>query len=74
MGGRPGARRDKKDGVDVVEGSLRCASCREIYAIEDSIPNILPPLRSMADPTHVLTRQRSLGRYAEYEISKVILY
>jgi len=32
----------KKDGIEVVEGSLRCASCGEIYAIEDSIPNMLP--------------------------------
>lgn len=28
---------------DVVEGSLLCAQCDEIYPIEDSIPNLLPP-------------------------------
>ena len=33
----------KEDGDEIVEGSLLCASCGETYAIEDTIPNMLPP-------------------------------
>ena len=33
----------KEEGDDVVEGSLHCAKCDEIYPIQDSIPNLLPP-------------------------------
>ena len=37
----------KEDDVEVVEGSLHCASCDKTYPIEDTIPNLLPPaLRS----------------------------
>ena len=32
-----------KDGDEIVEGSLTCASCDEVYPIEESIPNLLPP-------------------------------
>ena len=32
-----------EDEDEVVEGSLRCTSCGETYAIEDTIPNLLPP-------------------------------
>lgn len=28
---------------EIVEGSLKCQSCDEIYPIEDTIPNMLPP-------------------------------
>ena len=28
---------------DIVTGRLRCSSCDEVYPIEDSIPNLLPP-------------------------------
>ena len=37
----------KEEGDEIVEGSLRCGSCGEAYAIEDTIPNMLPP--SMRD-------------------------
>jgi uncharacterized protein YbaR (Trm112 family) len=33
----------KEEGDEVIEGSLRCATCNETYPIEDSIPNLLPP-------------------------------
>ncbi len=29
-------------GEEIVEGSLRCTVCGEVYPIEDSIPNLLP--------------------------------
>ncbi len=32
----------KQEKDEVVEGSLRCTSCSETYAIEDTIPNMLP--------------------------------
>ncbi len=28
---------------EVVEGSLTCQKCQEVYPIEDYIPNLLPP-------------------------------
>ena len=28
---------------EIVEGSLRCGACDEVYSIEESIPNMLPP-------------------------------
>ena len=28
---------------DIVEGTLRCATCRFDYPIEEGIPNLLPP-------------------------------
>ncbi|MEA3166011.1 MAG: uncharacterized protein QOJ26_880 [Thermoplasmata archaeon] len=28
---------------DIVEGSLRCSTCRFDYPIEEGIPNLLPP-------------------------------
>jgi len=31
-----------KDG-DIVEGTLTCSECGEVYPIEDGIPNLLPP-------------------------------
>ena len=33
----------KEDGEEIVEGSLRCDACDEVYPIEDTIPNLLPP-------------------------------
>jgi uncharacterized protein YbaR (Trm112 family) len=27
----------------VIEGSLTCAKCEQVFAIEDGIPNLLPP-------------------------------
>jgi uncharacterized protein YbaR (Trm112 family) len=28
---------------DVIEGTLTCTECGEVYPIEDGIPNLLPP-------------------------------
>ncbi|MBI2864875.1 MAG: methytransferase partner Trm112 [Chloroflexi bacterium] len=28
---------------EIVRGSLYCAKCDEVYPIEESIPNLLPP-------------------------------
>ena len=40
-------RVETEEGQEVVKGSLHCQHCTEIYPIEDSIPNLLPPsLRS----------------------------
>ncbi len=33
----------RRDGVEIVEGSLRCGACPADYPIEDGIPNLLPP-------------------------------
>ena len=33
----------KEDEEEIVEGSLRCDACNEVYPIEDTIPNLLPP-------------------------------
>ncbi len=32
-----------QDGDEIVAGSLRCRECGEVYPIEDTIPNMLPP-------------------------------
>ena len=32
-----------EDGDEIVSGAMTCASCDEVYPIEDSIPNLLPP-------------------------------
>ena len=34
---------DKEDKDDVIDGSLTCGTCNEVYPIKDSIPNLLPP-------------------------------
>ena len=34
---------DKEDANEVIEGSLTCTQCNEVYPIQDSIPNLLPP-------------------------------
>jgi len=33
----------KKQGDEIVEGSLTCANCRVDYPIADGIPDLLPP-------------------------------
>ena len=33
---------DKQDGDEIVEGSLKCQQCGEVYPIQDTIPNMLP--------------------------------
>jgi uncharacterized protein len=33
----------KKDGAEIVEGSLACAACKVDYPIADGIPDLLPP-------------------------------
>ena len=33
----------KEENDEVIEGTLRCASCGQTYPIEDTIPNLLPP-------------------------------
>jgi uncharacterized protein YbaR (Trm112 family) len=34
---------EEEEGDEVVRGSLTCSQCSEVYPIEDSIPNLLPP-------------------------------
>lgn len=33
----------KKEGVEIVEGSLACARCHVEYPISEGIPDLLPP-------------------------------
>ncbi len=33
----------KQEGEEIVEGSLTCVECGEIYPIQNTIPNMLPP-------------------------------
>ena len=33
----------KQEGEEIVEGSLTCTECGEIYPIQNTIPNMLPP-------------------------------
>jgi len=33
----------KKEGAEIVEGTLACAKCRVDYPISDGIPDLLPP-------------------------------
>ncbi|MFA7249950.1 MAG: methytransferase partner Trm112 [Dehalococcoidia bacterium] len=33
----------REEGGEVLEGTLECTSCHEIYPIVDGIPNLLPP-------------------------------
>ena len=32
-----------QEGDEIVEGTLTCKECGEIFPIEDTIPNMLPP-------------------------------
>ncbi len=34
---------DKKEGEDIISGTIRCVKCGNTYPVEDSIPNMLPP-------------------------------
>ena len=34
---------DQANGDEVIQGSLKCTQCGEVYPIEDRIPNLLPP-------------------------------
>ncbi len=34
---------EETDGDEIVEGTLTCTECGEVYPIEDGIPNLLPP-------------------------------
>jgi len=34
---------DTRDDDDILEGTLTCTDCGEVYPIEDVIPNLLPP-------------------------------
>ena len=33
----------KKDGKEIVEGTITCTKCKHPYPIEEGIPNLLPP-------------------------------
>ena len=33
----------RKEGDEVLEGTLRCMKCGATYPIDDGIPNLLPP-------------------------------
>jgi uncharacterized protein len=33
----------KKDGVEIVDGTLTCARCHVDYPISEGIPDLLPP-------------------------------
>ena len=37
----------EESGDEVIQGTLTCGQCGEVYPIEDRIPNLLPP--SMRD-------------------------
>jgi uncharacterized protein len=34
---------DKKEGEEIVLGTLTCTGCGLVYPIEDGIPDLLPP-------------------------------
>ena len=33
-----------QEGDEIVEGTLSCKECAEVFPIEDTIPNMLPPV------------------------------
>ena len=41
--GELGLTVDRREGDEIVEGRLRCTECGEVFPIEDTIPNLLPP-------------------------------
>ena len=34
---------DEEDSDEILEGTLTCTECGEVYPIVDGIPNLLPP-------------------------------
>ena len=34
---------EERDDEEILEGTLTCTECGEVYPIEDGIPNLLPP-------------------------------
>lgn len=34
---------ESEDDGDIIEGTLTCTECGEVYPIEEGIPNLLPP-------------------------------
>lgn len=34
---------DERDEEEILEGTLTCTECGEVYPIEGGIPNLLPP-------------------------------
>ena len=34
---------EEREEGEIVEGTLTCTECGEVYPIEDGIPNLLPP-------------------------------
>lgn len=34
---------DRREGAEILTGSLTCTKCKTVYPIEDGIPNLLPP-------------------------------
>ena len=34
---------DRREGEEIVSGTLTCTECGTVYPIEDGIPNLLPP-------------------------------
>lgn len=36
-------RVDEEIDDEIIKGSLTCATCNELFPIEDTIPNLLPP-------------------------------
>ena len=34
---------EEREGEEILEGTLTCTECGEVYPIEDGIPNLLPP-------------------------------
>jgi uncharacterized protein len=33
----------RKEGTEIVEGTLTCQKCKNTYPIQDGIPDLLPP-------------------------------
>jgi uncharacterized protein len=33
----------RQEGREIIDGTLGCSKCKEIYPIEDGIPDLLPP-------------------------------
>ena len=34
---------EEREGDEILSGTLTCTECGETYAVEDGIPNLLPP-------------------------------